>query len=144
MFMVLTSHAVNHRLVPLNHRQQGRLIPVISPAKLPMAALQLEMSSQSSKNSKAWALKKSAPKKTRLAVCAPLMVSYGSAAISVCGPMGITTWCYLAAQWALDIQNACLNSGRVGEQITFFNTNTIEVIHCEQTSNLCGREIRSC
>ena len=71
------------------------------------------------------------------------MVSYGSAAISVCGPLGITTWCYLAAQWAEDIQNACLNGGRVGGQITFFDTNTIEVIHSEHTANRCRRDVGS-
>ena len=67
------------------------------------------------------------------------MISYGSAAISVCGPLGITTWCYLAAQWAADIQNACLSGGRVGGQITFSGKNTIEVIHSETSSNMCRR-----
>lgn len=56
------------------------------------------------------------------------MVSYGSAAISICGSVWGTT-CYLAAQWAEDIQNACLSGGRVGGQNTFLGTNRIELIH---------------
>ena len=72
------------------------------------------------------------------------MASYGSAAISVCGPLGITTWCFLAAQWAEEIQNACLNDGRVGGQNTFHGKNTIEVIHSEQSSDLCERLVGPC
>lgn len=58
------------------------------------------------------------------------MISYGSAAVSVCGPFTITTWCSLAVKWAGEVQKACLNDGRVGGQIAF-GSNIIQVIHSE-------------
>lgn len=57
------------------------------------------------------------------------MISYGSASLSVCGPFAITTWCLQAAVWAEDIQDECLNGGRVGGRRTTIGAGTIEVIH---------------